>query len=742
MRDRPTPGHTQARTQAPPRYPPNALAQNAAQGPSPRLAQTQNTPQTQNNQHNQTQNNQHNQAQKSTQHQGWIHYGTQSQSQPQTYSNPRSQLSHHYQPQEMQRPWRQEQPSHLGQTSTEHYRHEQDLPTRISAGLAHYRPNASATATSIGPSPTAAGPSLTSTGNFSSSLQGGLGQQTARANAEASRGSSLNTAVQSHNPNLSSASTRTQQRNSVDSTQSNGQSTALTMRPIAPVLQGDFRRISTSTSQDSDRTHRMQDISAATNGGISRDTAIAIPLDVDSTLPVDPNRTVSNTRHLNPQLANTAPTAAAQNNIHHTANTKPGDDAIYLVPPSQSFFQARISEPSPFAQSAPSHNEPNGNSWNMPISPAHTSVSGSGPRTPASVNKKLLARDILRSFGRGDILSSLGGKRKRSEDRQPPDMSGKRARDKSPASSAQIASPLPAVAPVLVISDTTDEPQMALLAEEEEEADVQLIETMVTSPGLNLVRSADTQPDKSPQVSVATGAGVSMTPAVTASDIPLVAEPPKTREPLFLPSPTSSLHEVDMDQSHESQPLAHPQQGSDDAATSHIPVYTHYYEPHPEWPAEEVKPTLPSRCFVKVPEAPEWVKLYNQGRKERAEKSRRRRPSPIVISDSEDEIEQWEGEGEEGGKPSQRGNKIGADEERRQDEIVEQSTSAIRPQPPCKWKHCNVVMNSGNNLIAHLETHLRGLEVRLSASPSTQLIRELAGTVYLLLAKLYSARLF
>lgn len=385
----------------------------------------------------------------------------------------------------------------------------------------------------------------------------------------------------------------------------------------------------------------MQASSRAITGGTSRDNPITIPLDVAPTLPVEPNRTASNTRHLYSQPASKTPITPAQISTNDATHTKPRDDATN---PPQSLFQAQISDPA--SQPITAHQQSNGAPQGVSISPARTSASIPAPRTPASVNKKLLARDILRSFGRGDILSSLGEKRKRSEERQIHDVSDKRAREQSSASSAPISSSVPA-------NDTNvtmAEPQTVQGNAELGEVDKHLIETVVSSPRLSPITSADAQSEVLLPVPGLPTVGTSIIATATVTGTPPVAGPSIAKEPLFLPSPGSSTHHVEATQTPE----------SDENNRSHM--YKTHYMPHPVNPDEIVDFILPSRTYVQVPVAPEWVRLYKHRLKISQDSNYHQLQPPtrevLEISDSEDEIEQWDGEG---ANPSQLGSRIRTD---------------------------------------------------------------------------------
>jgi hypothetical protein len=186
------------------------------------------------------------------------------------------------------------------------------------------------------------------------------------------------------------------------------------------------------------------------------------------------------------------------------------------------------------------------------------------------------------------------------------------------------------------------------------------------------------------------------------SPAPLPEVGSKAKEPLFLPSSTSSS--PNSRQTPNFPYLDDDALGADnlDPATvmdTHMKGLDTAVETLPA-----SKPTKKKRLevFVLVPPPPDWVKRakLNVRSAENFGKKRKGSLEAGTVEELDDEIEQW--------------TEISATEDedaekRRQDEIVEQATmsltmSLLREQP-CKWRNCNAVMNSVDSLSRHLALH-------------------------------------
>ncbi|KAF7981748.1 hypothetical protein HWV62_32369 [Athelia sp. TMB] len=626
--------------------------------------------------------------------------------QPQVSIAPPPQSRQYYRQQNAQ-PSQQPPSVNAGQSPLE-YHMQEAIAIQGSASGQYYRINLpSAPAIAPNTAVPSAVSGTTQNGKYSSSLQGALGQQNARANAAGSRAPTSQAQSNLNTPDVSLDGIRMQQQRTNDGTQSNGQSTALTLRrppevylntalgPIAP--QAGYSQFSASDTSPVDAaniSNAQRPYSSSSNNGISRDTAITIPVDVESRPLADSNRTLSNIRHINIQPAAAGsstrdssgpytgvPMAQAPSaDTTTSANVQKDQDAFRPI------MNTKISDASPFYQpSVP--NQDNTKSPNMPTTPTHQGLaSGPLPRTPASVDKRHLARDLLRN-----LRAPL--KRKPSQELQQPEVSGKRAREDLPTESAPALVPTVApatvahvpVAPVLVtpvpvtpitvipvpiatapvpptpVPPTTLAPIASVMAEqsrqgpgqeEEEEAEAQLIETMVAS---SIGSPADVHLALSSQNENAIGAADSTASATATSEPQPVAGPSKTKEPLFLPSPASSrepsIQYMDLDIPDESH--THQESGNSEE-----------FHEAPIPPDVNMSTRTILVPYVHMWDTPDWVTRYKQRRnarkkeKEIARQKQIRQPprEVLVVSDSEDEIEEWDGEG-----ITQRGTKISAD---------------------------------------------------------------------------------
>lgn len=418
-----------------------------------------------------------------------------------------------------------------------------------------------------------------------------------------------------------------------------------------------------------------QRLTAASNSEPSQSTA---RLTVEPRLVADPNRVLSNTRHLNPQVANpatasstsapltsnpggpsTAPTVAqvpappnfamapngtvfssttgapaayGTDNAHPALSDQPSRHVIHkatyhgpqLPSVEPSMFTTPLQSPSPTL----SNGQIQEGSQQLLHTPTTLHLAnGSSLRTPASADKRHLARDILRS---------LAGKRKRSQDALI-DISSKRVRDEVPANPAQPS------------SVTSDASAIENSQRREEEAQVQSVENMITtlllksaSPPLLTAQTTDMLPSEP----VDAGSKALALPTTAVLDTQLVAGPSKAREPLFLPSPTSSLRSSvqfdpgDLGAAYESPPIPIP------SPSVSPPLYKKQMEP-----------------YVLILPPPDWVKRHIDTQRTRNKSGQRlrdavqQRPAParkvLQPSDLEDdieEIEQWDGEANTGSR--------------------------------------------------------------------------------------------
>ncbi|KAF7970258.1 hypothetical protein HWV62_24518 [Athelia sp. TMB] len=672
--------------------------------------------------------------------------------QPQVSIAPPPQSRQYYRQQNAQ-PSQQPPSVNAGQSPLE-YHMQEAIAIQGSASGQYYRINLpSAPAIAPNTAVPSAVSGTTQNGKYSSSLQGALGQQNARANAAGSRAPTSQAQSNLNTSDVSLDGIRMQQQRTNDGTQSNGQSTALTLRrppevylntalgPIVP--QAGYSQFSASNTSPEDAANTLnvqRPYSSSSNNGTSRDTAITIPVDVESRPLADSNRTLSNIRHINIQPAaagsstrdSSGPYADVPMAQAPSADTTTGANVQKDQDAFRPIMNTKISNASPFYQpSVPSQD--NTKPLNMPTTPTHHDLaSGPLPRTPASVDKRHLARDLLRN-----LRAPL--KRKPSQELQQPEVSGKRAREDWPTESAPtlvptvapvpvapaLVTPVPvtpttvipvpiatATAPPTLVAPTTLAPIASVMAEqsrqgpgqeEEEEAEAQLIETMVASSigspaGVHLALSSHNQND--------TGAADSTVSAAATSEPKPVAGPSKTKEPLFLPSPASSrghsIQHMDLDIPDES----HTHQNSGNSEEFHE-------APIP--PDVNMSTRTILVPYVHMWDTPDWVTRYKQRRnarkkeKEIARQKQIRQPprEVLVVSDSEDEIEEWDGEG-----ITQRGTKISADgtsdpTSRRPLNLMEIVSKKQKQTSGGKmWKNCGAVMNSENNLLIHLATHV------------------------------------
>lgn len=286
-----------------------------------------------------------------------------------------------------------------------------------------------------------------------------------------------------------------------------------------------------------------------------------------------------------------------------------------------------------------------GSSAQAPSTPSNKQIQPSGTlRTPASADKKHIARDILRSLGSSQVLN---GKRKRSHE-PPTSIPNKRGQKRQgggtpdtqfgTVSTLQFGQHSHAVDVVPVIAAA---PEMD--GDDDDEAEINLVEDMTSlspPPSLSINdNTKDTMSTKSiaiPQF----------------SPIPkLEAERSKAKEPLFLPSSRSSSPNRGRAPSFQDQDGDGPGVDNMDTDTAWDMDLTLMKDLNAsvETPAalEPKKKSKRMEVFVLVPPPPDWVKqakLNTHGTQASKESSKRKglsRGKKGNVDEAEDEIEEW-----------------------------------------------------------------------------------------------------
>jgi hypothetical protein len=241
--------------------------------------------------------------------------------------------------------------------------------------------------------------------------------------------------------------------------------------------------------------------------------------------------------------------------------------------------------------------------------------------------------------------------------------------------------------------------------DDDDEAEINLVEDMTSLP---------LPPPPSQPLSINDNAQGTMSTKPIAipqfSPTPkLEAERSKAKEPLFLPSSRSPSLNSGQAPGFQDQDGDGPGVDNMDTDTTWDMdlTLTRDLDASVEIPAAlepKKKSSKRMEVFVLMPPPPDWVKrakLNARGTRASKEPGKRKqsRGEKGNVDESEDEIEEWTELG-----------MMKDEEKRRQDEMVEQSakslTSSLMRQQPCKWRNCNAVMNSVDNLSRHLAQHV------------------------------------
>ncbi|KIM75010.1 hypothetical protein PILCRDRAFT_689843 [Piloderma croceum F 1598] len=331
---------------------------------------------------------------------------------------------------------------------------------------------------------------------------------------------------------------------------------------------------------------------------------------------------------------------------------------------------------------ASSNSDGQGLAAGAPMTPTNQQLqTDSSPRTPASADKKHLARDILRSLGGSRLLN---GKRKRSEE---PPVAAKRIRQLGAEphsvgsmSSFQSNSALSDQQPA---GDMLPIHNSDLRREEEEEDDdeIELVEDMTSFSPLPISgssRSSKTQVTPIPSstqlqlddiIDISDDENQNL-PAKPIQSVPIVAPAlspfpatgmvsSKAKEPLFLPSPSSSPR--------SSRSLQYLDNGALTQKDDNDEIEAPWDMPSMDVSAEQPLSLEPKKKgkirmepFVYIPAPPDWVKRAKQ-RSDKAPNGQQRNrqvkhnnakrkvwimEDDEVVGDSEheiDEIEGWDG---------------------------------------------------------------------------------------------------
>ena len=426
--------------------------------------------------------------------------------------------------------------------------------------------------------------------------------------------------------------------------------------------------------------------------------------------PITPNGLIPSNVSTAPPSAYTRPSISSisQNVAPVQPHVQRGRQWLSYVPPGQpalqSGFQPGSTRPwiTPKIAPAISHSVVNPAAQRtaavIPTTPTNQqtqqSQMGVSPRTPASADKKHLARDILRSLGGSHLLS---GKRKRSEE---PSTAAKRLRpsqdvqtnaDALASDSASNIQSDSAISNQQISVDSLPIHASALQREEEEEGEeegenkegkeeeeeeIMLVEDMMSLsplPGPQLAQTAvkssspplhsdeiidisddELQNEKSPAKPIE---ALPITASVSSPFPSAQSIPSKAKEPLFLPSPSSSprsaqsLHDPDKDPLNSGgdnieveAPWDMPSVDLGDVTMEQL------RSPEPKKRQKKMK------VYVLIPPPPDWVKRAKQigknfpsrrGKNQRQTSNNARRipwlPDDEDVGDSENGIEEIEG---------------------------------------------------------------------------------------------------
>lgn len=314
-----------------------------------------------------------------------------------------------------------------------------------------------------------------------------------------------------------------------------------------------------------------------------------------------------------------------------------------------------------------------------PMTPTNRQLqTDSSPRTPASADKKHLARDILRSLGGSRLLN---GKRKRSDE---PPAAAKRIRQlgaEQPNSNIHVGGFMSSFQSNSALSDQQSAGDLLPIhtsdlqqREEEEDDEIELVEDMTSfSPPpisgssrkaqATLIPSS-TQLQLDDIIDISDDENLNL-PAKAIKSVPIVAPAPspfpaasmvssKAKEPLFLPSPSSSPRST---RSLKYLDSALTQKDDNDEIEAPWSMDISTEQPLSLEPKKKGK--IRMEPFVYIPAPPDWVKRAKQ-RSDKSQKGQQRNrqlkhnnakrkawiiEDDEVVGDSEreiDEIERWD----------------------------------------------------------------------------------------------------
>jgi hypothetical protein len=324
----------------------------------------------------------------------------------------------------------------------------------------------------------------------------------------------------------------------------------------------------------------------------------------------------------------------------------------------------------------PSNSDGQGLAAGAPMTPTNQQLqTDSSPRTPASADKKHLARDILRSLGGSRLLN---GKRKRSAE---PPVAAKRTRPlgaEQPDSDIHTGGNF-ALSDQQPAGDVLPIHTSALRREEEEDDDeIELVEDMTSFPPLPISgssRSSESQAAPMPsstQLQLDDIIDISddetnNLPAKPIKSMPIVAPAPslfpaasmvssKAKEPLFLPSPSSSPRSTRSLQYLDNGALTREDHDDEIEAPWDMPSM----DISAEQPFSLESKKIRMEPYVYIPPPPDWVKramqrsdkVQNSQQKNRQLKHNNAKRKAWIMEDDEvvgdsehemDEIEGWDG---------------------------------------------------------------------------------------------------
>lgn len=439
---------------------------------------------------------------------------------------------------------------------------------------------------------------------------------------------------------------------------------------------------------------------------------------LESPAPTSPAQVRSNTRHITAQRSSDTPSASAivsaapptvpassSNSVSHTSKINSNASTVHFPSPSanlsKSYKQPLVGSNdalSPLQQRmalwnssspgpVPSLAEPRISQRTAPVISSsnmevQTIVNGgpmtptnqptktsSSPRTPASANKKYLARDILRSLGGSGLLN---GKRKRSE--EPPTVSKRGRTVQGEQQNVDIGAPgsvssfsgQDATLDALPVSPGRGHAQR----EEEEEEEVEVENEIALSENMKLSAPRTTaNPPSVPSVTdeiidisddesfqkesslVKRSETQPLAAPVSLPFPPTETVPSKTKEPLFLPSPSSSPRSTRSLQYQEDHPILGKDNSLENKAPWDMPSIDTLDDPVAKTLALRSRKTNMKgmEVYVLIPPPPDWVKRANQTSQVRDKQQNRdnakRKPrvnkAQEEADDSEDEIEHW-----------------------------------------------------------------------------------------------------